>query len=462
MLSPRSVGAGVLVAGYVLMLALNWPGQLSYDSIAQLHDGRTGIYNAWHPPVMAWLLGLFDAFVPGTGLYVLLVATLLYASLISIFWLTPKPSWLAIPVAAILSVLPQLLIYQGTVWKDVLFTDAALAGFICLALAASRWERTALRLLLLGKGVLLLVLAALARQNGLVALAFGICAIGTLAAMHRPGARLQAFAAYSAVSCLGAIIVFAAATSALATRTPGESGTSAQFRLLEDYDLVGAVKREPALKLDIVARANPDLAEAMREDGVPLYTPERNDTLATAQDLQSELGDTPEPVLAAQWRDLVFHHLPLYLGVRASVFAWTFATPDITRCYPFFVGVQGLPRYMRDLGLVPRTRPQDLALAAWGYGFVGTPVFSHITFAVLAIFAIVLLFGRRRPEDVAIAFLLLAALAFTLSFFVISIACDYRYLLFLDLSALAALLHLAADRPKIAGLERFFQRQPAA
>ena len=48
------------------MLALNAPGQLSYDSVTQLADGRAGHYNSWHPPVMAWLLGVFDSLVPGT------------------------------------------------------------------------------------------------------------------------------------------------------------------------------------------------------------------------------------------------------------------------------------------------------------------------------------------------------------------------------------------------------------
>ena len=43
------------------------------------------------------------------------------------------------------------------------------------------------------------------------------------------------------------------------------------------------------------------------------------------------------------------------------------------------------------------------------------------------------------------AALIASALAFTASFFVISISCDYRYLYFLDLSALAALFYLSLD-----------------
>jgi hypothetical protein len=41
--------------------------------------------------------------------------------------------------------------------------------------------------------------------------------------------------------------------------------------------------------------------------------------------------------------------------------------------------------------------------------------------------------------------MLIAAFAFTASFFVISIACDYRYLYFLDIAALAAVFYLALD-----------------
>ena len=57
---PRRTAAGILIAGWVTMVALGAPGQLSYDSVTQLADGRSGEYDTWHPPVMAALLGLFD------------------------------------------------------------------------------------------------------------------------------------------------------------------------------------------------------------------------------------------------------------------------------------------------------------------------------------------------------------------------------------------------------------------
>jgi len=57
----------------------------------------------------------------------------------------------------------------------------------------------------------------------------------------------------------------------------------------------------------------------------------------------------------------------------------------------------------------------------------------------------VFLLVRRRAADIAVAAMLGAAFAFTASFALISLACDYRYLYVLDLSAMAALLYAAGS-----------------
>ena len=96
-------------------------------------------------------------------------------------------------------------------------------------------------------------------------------------------------------------------------------------------------------------------------------------------------------------------------------------------------------------------RPQDVALGNYAGRFIHTPIYSHAAFALLAIILLAVLLRRRLAGDLAMAFMLIGAFAFVLSFFVISIACDYRYLLFLDLSALTAGFHLAVapqNRPK--------------
>jgi hypothetical protein len=54
---------------------------------------------------------------------------------------------------------------------------------------------------------------------------------------------------------------------------------------------------------------------------------------------------------------------------------------------------------------------------------------------------------RRQPADIVLAALQLAGVAFGASFFIISIACDYRYLYFTDLAALAGLIYASVDPP---------------
>jgi hypothetical protein len=52
----------------------------------------------------------------------------------------------------------------------------------------------------------------------------------------------------------------------------------------------------------------------------------------------------------------------------------------------------------------------------------------------------------RSGADLAVAGLLASALVFAASFFVVSVACDYRYLYFLDLTALAGALYVCARK----------------
>jgi len=69
-INPRSAFRAVLAAGLLVMLGANLPGHLSYDSVAQLYEGHFHLRETWGPALYAWILGVFDAVVPGTALYV--------------------------------------------------------------------------------------------------------------------------------------------------------------------------------------------------------------------------------------------------------------------------------------------------------------------------------------------------------------------------------------------------------
>ena len=74
----------------------------------------------------------------------------------------------------------------------------------------------------------------------------------------------------------------------------------------------------------------------------------------------------------------------------------------------------------------------------------GTPVHSHLFYALVALVVGVLVLRRGEPADVVMAALMAAGLAFAASFLPISIACDYRYLYFLDVTTMTTALYVSA------------------
>jgi hypothetical protein len=436
--------AAVLATGAAFCIALNLPGQFSPDSIWQLQQGRSGVYNSWHPPVMAWLLGLFDHLCPGAPGFVVFDSVLGFGALLAIAALPPRPGWTAVGFAALLCASPLLLIYQGDVWKDVLFADAALAGFASLAWSARLRPRRAARFCLGGLSIALFALAALSRQNGLIALVGGASCVGGLR-LRRQGRPWPAVAAAASFMAAGLGLV-AAGDLALAARSDGEPAGAQQLELLQAWDLSGALHADPRLRLPILAARAPEAAAFVGRAAAP-WTPERLDGLL-ARPGESQAMDGSGEAMTRQWMALILNRTALYARVRAADFLDLAATPDLMQCRPLFIGVDGPPEMLKALGLSARQRPNDAWARRYGLAFVGTPVISHLAYGALALLLLILcvhdLRGGASEDRIVIAALLASALAFAASFFVIGVACDYRYLYFLDLAVMAALLHRAA------------------
>jgi hypothetical protein len=122
-----------------------------------------------------------------------------------------------------------------------------------------------------------------------------------------------------------------------------------------------------------------------------------------------------------------------------------FLTPDIDRCLPIHLGVDGPPKHMRQLGLSRRMDTDDARLWNYTTWWMDTPGLSHAPYAIVALLVTGFLLVRREAADIAMAGLMLSALSFAASFYVISLACDYRYLYFLDLAAITGLVYVALD-----------------
>jgi len=433
----------VLAGGFLFLLAASLPGHLSYDSIAQLHEGRAHVRETWGPAMYAWLLGAFDAIVPGTGLYVAVSALVLLGALMGLRTLRPRTSWLAVAVAAALVLTPQVLVYQAIVWKDVMFANCAVAGFVCLAHAAQRWEDRRLRWAALIAAVLFLAMGALVRQNGALAIPFAALALGWTA--RREGwKRALAWGAGGLVVTLAVMKLLGMAVEPPSPDADPAIGRG--IRIVAQYDIIGAVAHAPGLPLERVRAADPKVEAVIRHAAAGVYSAERVDTLDRAPETNL-MWTLPDAVLIGQWRDIILHHPGAYLAHRLDVFRWLAAPPVIDRCLPLYIGINGPDKLVKDLRLAAGDEPQDLQLYNYGTWFLDTPAYSHLTYLAICLLVLAGTLWRRDPADWVVAAMTASALAFTASFLVISIACDYRYLYFLDIAAMAGALYLALDPP---------------
>jgi hypothetical protein len=444
-LSARDAFRLVVAAGFLVMLGANLPGHLSYDSVAQLSEGHFHHRSTWGPVLYAWLLGFFDAIVPGTALYVVASGLLFFGALASLADLRGRTSWLAVAVAVGAMLTPQVMIYQAIVWKDVAFANTAVAGMICLAHAAKDWATTGRRWLWLAGALLLLAVAAQVRQNGLIVATLAAVALGWIAS----GGRWRRAFAWS-VGGFVAVIAMAQTLTALSTppNTPkSETGTATGIHIVQNYDLIGAVALDPTYRLAIMAKAAPAPTAMVLQRAKLDYSGRRVDFVDRDVVMGDAINAIPTEATEAQWIDLVTKHTGLYLRVRWEDFRWVFAPPVIDFCLPVYVGVDAPAELMKGVGLQHRYVQADVELTNYASWFLDTPAYSHLAYALVSLVLAGLLLLRRQPADVAMAALQLAGLGFTASFFLISIACDYRYLYFTDLAALAGLVYAAIDPP---------------
>jgi hypothetical protein len=439
---PQIVASAILLSGFALTLAVNLPGHLEFDSIRQLLEGRSGVYSNWHPPVMSWLLGIADEIEPGAAAFVILDVAMVFSAILALVWLVERPSWFAVPAAALAVALPQLFLFPAIVWKDVLLAASCLVGFAFLAHAAVNWHRPTFRLALLAGAAIFIALAVLARQSGVVILP---CAAGALGAIAAKRNKLRVGMAYGVGFFLATALMALGTNAALQQRASKALGPVEQFEDLQLYDIAGMLSRRPELKLSILEQESPRLADRLRAVGPRLYTPIGHDRLTDDPEIRSFIISSVS-VVGRQWRDLILSNPLTYLGVRGRDFGWLFLSQHPHECLTYAVGVIGPVADLKAASLAFRYDDRDRWLDGdYAAPLVATPVFSHPVFAVSGLFCLGFLLFRRRPADLAIAALLVAVLLYSLSYFVIAISCQYRYLYVIDLSALGASLYVLAD-----------------
>jgi hypothetical protein len=440
------LAAAALIA-YVACLALNWPGHFSPDGLWQLGQGRAGVYNSWHPPVMAWLLGLAARLSPDAAAFFAIDAAIFFVALLGFATVRPAPRPVAVIVLLAIAATPLALVYQGAVLKDVLFANSAMAGFACLAWTRRLSERPAVGRLVIVKACLLFSLAALTRQTGFIVPLCGIVALTII--LRTRGAPWGRALGMGAGALAAMAVIVAAASLFFASHGDGKPENHHQMQRLQAWDIAGALHRDRHLALPATHATAPDLEAYLRDDAAPRWKAATSDNIANPPSFEPLMSPRADGV-GRDWVRLILKRPALYLHVRAEVFLATLTTPGADSCPMIIIGVDnGSAELLRMSGLTARRSDRDDLAEDYASDFYGTPVFSHLAWGAVLLIAMALALrdlrrGARGADLIAVVAMGVAALIYVAAFFVISGACDYRYMYFLDVAAMAMLVHRAA------------------
>lgn len=441
-LPPAQAWRWTLVAGYLTILGVSLPGHLSGDSVISLWEGRTGVRQVWGPPMYSAILGFFDRVLPGAALYVAASLLLLFMSWAGLRTLRPRTAWAGPVLLVVVLLLPGLVGYQATVWKDVLFANLTVAGFVCLAHAALRFDDRPRPWLPLAAALICFAFGTLVRQNGAIMPLFA----GLALAWTARGEGWRRGAGWGLVGFLGPLILAVALGAVTPVReAPGQPKLDVGLRMVRHYDIAGAVAADPARPLAALTAENPTATAILRRDAPRVYSPQRSDALTRSQTFGILIWGFSDKAIADQWRQTVTADPVGYVVRRLGIYRWTFMAPDVEFCLPIHTGVMGPPAAEKALRMPTLVETRDTQVFNYATWFFPTPVYSHLSYALIALGVLGFTLWRRDPADVMVAALMASALSFAASFAVISLACDYRYLYALDLAALTGVLYLALD-----------------
>jgi hypothetical protein len=145
----------ILLAGATFVVIYSFPGYMNYDSAEQLRQGRVGLYDDWHPPLMARYWHVIEKVMTGPLPLLFLQTTLFLWGLHGILKRRFQPRTAAVLTVVIL-LFPPVIATFAPVWKDSQMVAFILAG-VMLMLGESRRARIV--------GGVLLFFAAGVRDN---------------------------------------------------------------------------------------------------------------------------------------------------------------------------------------------------------------------------------------------------------------------------------------------------------
>lgn len=413
-LSDAAVVALVALAGAAAWLILFYPGLMSADSAGQLMEARKGIFSDGHPPLTAVVWALLDRVVAGPFGMFLLQTVLLWTGLALLADRLSAPAVMKAGFLLLVGFAPPVLSIAGAIWKDVLMAAFLLMAFGLAASGRTFW--------------IFALLATMSRHNAVLAVI---------------GAVLLHFSA-SGPSIPG-LLRAVAGTAALLVLSLGIGSALVQHRgyptqMVALFDVVGmaAVRgTTPDLPACFLRKTSVDTDDAARS-----YDPR---SIAYLMSAGAPFRYCFEPdevsVLVRGWLGAIAAHPVAYLTHRLKVFGHLLGLHDTPGNY-----IMTRSTYVPADHPGIEAPPSQSRLQVWLEGVVLSMkpygIFRPWIYAVLAITASAVALGSGRWWPFCIA---LSGLAYEAGLLIVAPSEDYRYSLWMIMSALVAAAWVAIE-----------------
>lgn len=438
-LSDRAPAAGTLsrhsalpiiamtAAGFGLTLLVFYPGVMTYDARFVYEDIAKGTLGDWQSPAMTVLWALIDPIAPGPASMFLLIVTLYWLAfgLLS-FTLTRHSIWLAV-VLLMLALSPPAFVFQGTIWRDVLFANSWLLAAVLSFAAAGRNAES--RVLAQAIALGLLVLGVLLRPNALIAAP--ILAVTILwplrfswkraAILYVPiGIALFALMQFIYYGALGvtrqhplqSIMVF-------------DLGGISHFTKQNQFPVAWSAPETALLITDCYQPTQWDIYWRLEPCEFVMHKLESDKLFGT-------------PAISDAWMRAVVNHPVAYLQHR-SAFMWN------------FLARANLTMWTDDVydpsKKVFADRSAFNALAAIHDALKRTPLFRAGTWLILCIAVCAFAWRRRNlPAEAFAIGVCGSAAVYVLTFFAVGVASDFRYAYWAVLASISGAVAVAVGR----------------
>lgn len=420
------------------VLALNIPGHLTTDSLIQIAEGRTGYVDSWNPIFSSWVFGTLAELTGGTEVIVL-VSTLMVAAAMGMLVGAARRGgwWVLLPCCALLFT-PILLVHPGIVWKDVWFAHSAALAFGLIMWRVQGhawwWELPAL---------LLVAVALLSRQTGIIVCVAAVVGLSVAVPLRRPTLRPWLACALGSAIRMAVVVAMAAGLSAWAKgsmKAIRADAVGTGFQLVAIFDVAGVLQREPEAKLELL-RSQGFETTAWEAAARQTFSAERIDTLVLPP-ITGPKAISPM-LMIQQWAHLVGQHPGSYIAHRWEAFAWFGGLRDQARCVPIHVGIDP-PERAQQANIRGVASRWSGPLYSWSRSFLQTPYFAPLAWNLVSLL-VLLAYGLRRQWHEPVAWMQVAALAYSGSYLMAGLSCDFRYSYFSVLAASIGLMRVLAD-----------------